>query len=109
MRMTLAVARVLSVLLDDVSQTRYGYDLMRETGYPSGTLYPILARLQRAGWLLKTTEQVEPSQAGRPARSMYMLTGDGIEAARHELAVLSHDISFSRQSSLRLRPEGGGA
>jgi PadR family transcriptional regulator, regulatory protein PadR len=109
MRMTLAVARVLRVFLADVSQARYGYDLMRQTGYPSGTLYPILARLQHAGWLSKTTEQIEPSQAARPARSMYLLTGHGIEAARHELAVLSQDFSFSPQPSLRPQPEGGGA
>jgi PadR family transcriptional regulator, regulatory protein PadR len=48
---TVATARVLRAFLADASRPRYGYDLMRETGYASGKLYPILARLTRAGWL----------------------------------------------------------
>jgi hypothetical protein len=43
--MTLAVAAVLRVFLDDPDAPRYGYELMRRTGFPSGKLYPILARL----------------------------------------------------------------
>jgi DNA-binding PadR family transcriptional regulator len=108
MRITLAVARVLRVFLADPSQAQYGYDLMQKTGYPSGTLYPMLARLQHAGWLVKTTEQIDPSQAARPVRSMYLLTGHGIQAARHELAALSQDFSLSPRRSMRPQPEGGG-
>lgn len=63
-RLTLAVARVLREFLADASRPRYGYDLMQATGYPSGKLYPILARLQRAGWLGRAPEAVDPAQAG---------------------------------------------
>ncbi|HWG99583.1 MAG TPA: PadR family transcriptional regulator, partial [Pilimelia sp.] len=40
MRITVPVAKVLSVLLADPAADRYGLDLMRATGLPSGTLYP---------------------------------------------------------------------
>ena len=66
--MTAPLERVLRAFLADPSARRYGYDLMQATGYPSGKLYPILARLQRAGWLGRTPEAVDPAQAGRPAR-----------------------------------------
>lgn len=98
-RITTSVAQVLAVLLDDPQVGRYGLELMRSTGQPSGTLYPILARLQEAAWLRADWEDIDPSVAGRPARRYYRLTPDGAEAARAELAAL-----YAR---LRPRPAGG--
>nr|BFE73636.1 hypothetical protein GCM10020092_069370 [Actinoplanes digitatis] len=47
--------RLFEALLTDPTRHRYGYDLSRETGLASGTLYPILMRLAAqhlldAGW-----------------------------------------------------------
>ncbi|MFI1988454.1 PadR family transcriptional regulator [Actinoplanes sp. NPDC020271] len=81
-RATPAVSRVLAVFLEDPAADRYGLDLMRVSGYPSGTLYPILARLERAGWIEARWERLDPAVAGRPARKYYRLTPDGAEAAR---------------------------
>lgn len=106
-RITVAVARVLREFLVDVSQPRYGYDLMQATGYESGKLYPILARLQHAGWLLRTPEEVDPSQAGRPPRYLYSLTAGGTECARQELAALSAQLAVAPQRKLRPQAEGG--
>ena len=86
--MTVAVAKVLSALLADPAADRYGLDLMRATGHPSGTLYPILLRLQRAGWVDAHWEDVDPVAAGRPARRYYRLTPDGAVAARTAVAEL---------------------
>jgi PadR family transcriptional regulator, regulatory protein PadR len=97
-RVTTGVAQVLAVLLEDPLVERYGLDLMRATGQPSGTLYPILARLQEAGWLRADWEDIDPVVAGRPARRYYRLTPDGTAAARVELAALY----------ARLRPHGVG-
>jgi PadR family transcriptional regulator PadR len=88
-RITVAVAQLLAVLLADVSQPRYGYELMQITGFPSGKLYPIMGRLTRAGWLTREREDIDPAKEGRPARYMYRLTEHGTRAARYELAVLS--------------------
>jgi DNA-binding IclR family transcriptional regulator len=69
-RITVAVARVLREFLLDPSQPRYGYELMQLTGYPSGKLYPLLTRLQRAGWLIRVSRAIEicPGAVVRPAR-----------------------------------------
>ncbi|MGC5018280.1 PadR family transcriptional regulator [Micromonospora sp. DT47] len=88
MRMTIPVAKVLSALLVEPDAERYGLDLMKLTGLPSGTLYPVLHRLQDAGWLAADWEAVDPAAAGRPARRYYRLTADGMVAARQALAEL---------------------
>lgn len=87
-KLTVTVARVLAAFLADPAEDRYGLGLMRDTGLPSGTLYPVLARLQRAGWVEARWEDVDPVAAGRPARRYYRLTADGIERARIGLAEL---------------------
>jgi DNA-binding PadR family transcriptional regulator len=108
-RITVAVALVLREFLTDVSTPRYGYDLMQSTGYPSGKLYPILARLRHAGWLARTAEDIEPTDEGRPARYLYSLTADGCVQARQELAILSGQLSMASRSQLRPSAEGSGA
>lgn len=107
-RMTVAVAKVLRVFLEDPAQARYGYELMQSSGFPSGKLYPILARLEAAGWLTKEVEDVDPSVVGRPARRMYQLSPDGTQAARLELAALSEQLRPPAEAVQGvLRPEGG--
>ena len=108
--MTIAVARVLRAFLDDVSKPRYGYDLMRETGYPSGKLYPILARLQKAGWLEREREAIDPAVERRPARTLYRLSSAGAVAARQELAALAAELGQPARSPVsRPRPAPGQA
>jgi PadR family transcriptional regulator, regulatory protein PadR len=102
-RMTTAVVKVLAAFLGDQAEDRYGLDLMRDTGLPSGTLYPILARLERAGWVRADWEQIDPVAEGRPARRYYRLTPDGVEAARVELAALYQQLSKSAGTARKPR------
>jgi PadR family transcriptional regulator PadR len=87
-RMTIQVVKVLAALLADSGEERYGLDLMRQTGLASGTLYPILARLQRAGWVQAAWEDIDPAGAGRPARRFYRLTAEGERRASAAVAEL---------------------
>jgi DNA-binding PadR family transcriptional regulator len=66
---------VLAALHDHPALWRYGYDISRETGLPSGTLYPILGRLADRG-LLETRWEDDPPE-GRPRRHLYLLTPSG--------------------------------
>ena len=100
MRMTAPLERVFRVFLDDPAALRYGYDLMKAAGLPSGTLYPLLARLQARG--LVTSAWETPHQDGERPRRYYQLTGEGIEAARLELAQLS--ARRRRGPGRRVRP-----
>ena len=82
-------ARVLKVFLEDPSAPRYGFELMKLTGMASGSLYPMLARLEEAGWLTRGKEDIDPHAEGRPARLHYTITGAAVSAARIQLAELS--------------------
>jgi PadR family transcriptional regulator, regulatory protein PadR len=86
-RMTASLERVLRVFLDDPAARRYGYDLMKAAAVPSGTLYPLLARLEARGLVASAWET--PRHDGERPRRYYRLTGEGIRVARLELAQLS--------------------
>ncbi len=75
--------RVLEIFFESPAEWRYGYDLSRETGLKSGTLYPILMRLEKHKLLVARWVTTEP---GVPPRHTYKLTPDGLELARVKLA-----------------------
>lgn len=73
----------LRVLIDAQGEPAYGLEIGKSSGLASGTLYPILDRLVREGWLEAQWENVDPAEAGRPRRRYYKLTGQGeVEAVR---------------------------
>jgi PadR family transcriptional regulator, regulatory protein PadR len=85
-RMTIPTQLVLRALLADPEQERYGVEIGAAAGLPSGTVHPILARLETVGWLESRWEEIDPRTEGRPARRYYRLTPDGMELARSALA-----------------------
>jgi PadR family transcriptional regulator, regulatory protein PadR len=74
---------VLDALLERPVEWRHGYSLSQQTELPSGTLYPILMRLERRGWL--ETRWEETGNLGRPPRHLYRLSGPGRTWAAQEL------------------------
>lgn len=103
--------RVLSLFLEDVSTERYGLEIARALDLHSGTLYPLLGRLERAGWLESRFESVDPQQVGRPRRRLYGLTGAGEVAARAAISDhLKRAQALERRSGAPYRrPELGPA
>jgi PadR family transcriptional regulator PadR len=85
-KLTASLERVLRVFLTDTSALHYGYDLMKAARLPSGTLYPMLARLQEQGLVTSQWEPQPDDAGGRPPRKYYQLTGEGVRVARLELA-----------------------
>ena len=83
-RITGPTLKVLGALLlghDELS----GADISRATKLASGTLYPILFRLERAGWLESRWEDNDPKALGRPRRRLYRVTELGAQSARAAL------------------------
>jgi PadR family transcriptional regulator, regulatory protein PadR len=85
-RMTIPTQLVLRALLADPSKELYGVEIGQTAGLPSGTVHPILARLETVGWLESRWEEIDPRAEGRPARRYYRLTPDGIQLAQAALA-----------------------
>jgi PadR family transcriptional regulator, regulatory protein PadR len=74
---------ILEALLARPTHWHHGYAISRQTSISSGTLYPVLMRLDKLGWLETRWEDTVPQ--GRPPRHLYRLTGNGREWAREEL------------------------
>ena len=75
--------RVLESFVESPTAWRYGYELSRETGLKSGTLYPILMRL--AKFSLLETKWVT-TEDGVPPRHTYRLTPNGVKLVRATFA-----------------------
>jgi PadR family transcriptional regulator PadR len=101
--MTIPTQLVLRVLLADPSRELYGVEIGQAAGLPSGTIHPILARLEGVGWLTSRWEEIDPRTEGRPARRYYRLTPDGAELAR---AALARAYRATARPAW-LRPQGG--
>jgi DNA-binding PadR family transcriptional regulator len=86
LRMTIPTQRVLRAMLEDVNAERYGIEIADLAELATGTVHPILARLERVGWLSSRWEDVDPRTEGRAARRYYRLTASGAEQARDALA-----------------------
>ena len=94
---------VLEALAADPLAWRYGYELGREVGLRSGSLYPILVRLSDRELLESRWEADAP--AGRPPRHLYRLTASGLEyAGAHVRAA-----ALRRHEGRLRRPGLGGA
>jgi len=87
--------RALAVLADAGTEWRHGYDITAQSGLKSGTLYPLLMRLEAAGQLEARWE--ESPIAGRPARHVYRLTAAGVAL----VASLAASIADARASLQR--------
>lgn len=90
--LTLKSARLLGAFLAEPGGHRYGFELMRLTGLPSGTVYPLLARLETAGWLARTMEDIDPSAEQRPRRALYSLTAEALPVARARLTAIAREF-----------------
>lgn len=72
--------KVLAALLGAGAAWSHGYELAQAAEVKSGTLYPLLIRLEGQGYL--EAEWQQPSQGGRPPRHAYRLTASGVQLAR---------------------------
>ena len=105
-KMTLPTQLVLSALLEHPTRELYGLQLSEAAGLATGTIHPILARLEGLGWLESRWEDIDPAAQGRPKRRYYKLSPDGAERARHALATARTPIS--RLAGLRPGLASGG-
>ena len=81
-RITGPTLKVLGEFFVRPAETLSGIEISRTTGLASGTLYPILFRLEQAGWLESEWEEVVPTQVKRPRRRLYRITALGEAKAR---------------------------
>jgi len=91
-RMSLQTLRVLETFLENPTEQLSGADVHERCGIASGTLYPILLRLEAAGWFVSQWETIDPSSAGRPRRRLYRLTSTGLKRVTEVFASFNRGV-----------------
>jgi len=105
MNVTYATALVLEAI---ARGHHYGFDVMDATGLPSGTVYPVLRRLEQERLVRSHWERQEQAQREkRPPRRYYEIQPAGqawLEGARDRFRRLGAALTPAR----RLKPAGAG-
>ncbi|MGH3822790.1 MAG: PadR family transcriptional regulator [Pseudonocardiaceae bacterium] len=97
LRLTLQTLQVLRALLDDPAGEHYGLEMSKESGLPTGSIYPILARMEAAGLVTSAWEDIDEAAAKRRRRRYYRLTSDGLEFARGAVANVVQSLAPARR------------
>jgi PadR family transcriptional regulator, regulatory protein PadR len=70
LRMTLPTQFVLRALLADPQAELYGVEIGEAAGLPSGTVHPILARLEGLRWVQSRWEDIDPKGGRAPGAAL---------------------------------------
>ena len=87
-RLTVESVKILKFFLS-TEQRAHGLEVLRSTGLAGGTGYPILRRLEGAGYLNSRWERGDPQKLQRPLRRYYSITNSGKDAAHAVLSALT--------------------
>jgi DNA-binding PadR family transcriptional regulator len=89
---------VYQAFLDAPADETYGFKLVKATGLPSGSVYPILRRMEARKLVSSREELIDPTAPHPRIRVFYRLTGDGERVAR--------EATRERSDALRLLSPG---
>lgn len=92
-RITPATVDVLAVL-SEADSACWGLQVIKQSGRPAGSVYPILERLESIGWLSSSWE-TDVDRPG-PRRRYYELTEGGASAASETVANFRRKIVTSQ-------------
>lgn len=99
-RVTGATIAVLAALIEH-GEPCWGLAVIKASGRPAGSVYPILERLETTGWITSAWE-ADTSRSG-PRRRYYELTDDGAAAARAAIASFrQHETVTTRVATPRV-------
>jgi PadR family transcriptional regulator PadR len=93
-RVTAPTVDVLRVLLDSTAPV-WGLQIIKKTNRQPGTVYPVLERLERQGWIQSSWE--EDSSRPGPRRRLYEFTADGQSAARETCLAFDAKVRTANQ------------
>lgn len=83
LRITPTMTTLLRKFLEDIDAPLFGFEVVREFKISSGSVYPALARLEKAGWIEGHLEDIDPKVELRRPRRYYTMTATGaFEATR---------------------------
>jgi DNA-binding PadR family transcriptional regulator len=98
-KLTRTTLEVLEILMTG-DEELYGLKIAQAAGLMTGTVYPILARLERYGWVTSAWEAGEPAESPHdkgPRRKFYRLTPTGLQEVRPALDARDEARAHARQ------------
>jgi DNA-binding PadR family transcriptional regulator len=104
------LSHTAALILQTIDQgCRYGFDIMDQTGLPSGTVYPALRRMESEGLISSQWESEKKATAEqRPPRKYYRITRPGSQVLEHSqrrYPLLARLIEKPQGRSVRPRHE----
>lgn len=106
--MSAETLRALGAMLEDPRASYYGLELADIAGISPGTVYPMLARLEKHGLLESSWERRRPADANRPRRRLYRLTGLGEKVALQEIDKIAALAKKAKRRSVGGHPTQPG-
>jgi PadR family transcriptional regulator PadR len=88
-RLTQQTLKVLGALMSGHARELSGAEIAKVSKLSSGTLYPILYRLEEFGWLDSRWEAGDPVALRRPRRRYYRITAEGVKKVREVVRELT--------------------
>jgi DNA-binding PadR family transcriptional regulator len=102
--MSITAVSVLQAIADGYE---YGFDIIDTTGLPSGTVYPVLSRLERDGYVRSAWEDERRAHRdGRPARRYYRVTAPGATALNQARDYYRKLAGLTARSTSPIRSRG---
>ncbi|WP_409566931.1 PadR family transcriptional regulator [Methylobacterium sp. J-048] len=95
-RLSAQTLKVLGAFLSSSTCELSGAQLGATSKLASGTLYPMLIRLEAAGWLSSRWENDDPHVLQRPRRRYYRLTADGVRKSHAAFAEIQSTVGGFR-------------
>lgn len=96
MRTTQTLLKVAGELMRRPRDKHWGNDIRRRVALSEGTVYPVLNRFRKAGWIVDTEYELPDQLEGRPPRRYFTLTDTGRDH-------LGRMLADQREREARLR------
>jgi len=100
MRKTHSLVQVAVALMEHPAARHWGYDLSRQSGVRSPTVYRILSGMLTTGWLTDGWEDLTETQGKRPARRYYKVTSQG-RRELNRIIQAAADLASAREALRR--------
>ena len=85
-RITVQFLKVISIFISNPWREYSGADICRKAKLKSGTVYPMLIKMEVNGWLSSELEKIDPKKEGRPKKRLYKITHKGFTEGQKILA-----------------------
>lgn len=99
-RITVPTVKVLRVLLADPKTPIWGLEIVKRTDLLTGTVYPIMDRLETLGWV--TAEWEVDNDRNGPRRRYYRLRPEAVEIAEQTLVKYAEVKKVREDQAIRI-------